>query len=78
VISGVDDREARVILLAGSGVVGASISRIVVSTSIVVLIVVRSVGVGICTKRRRKEGERMAMIECGSLVGMRRIRGYLQ
>ena len=51
-----DDEQARVILLAGSGVVGAPISRIVVSTSIVVLIVVRSIGVGICKKRTRRNG----------------------
>jgi hypothetical protein len=48
---------ARVILLAGSrGVGGASTSRIVVGTSIVILVVVRSIGVGICKKRQRKEG----------------------
>jgi hypothetical protein len=52
-----DDRVARVILLAGSrGVGGASTSRIVVGTSIVILVVVRSIGVGICKNRQRKEG----------------------
>ena len=70
-----DDGQARVNSLAGSGVVGASISRIVVSTSVVVLIVVRSIGVGICKlreeERRVRERQRSNVVawwECEGSV----------